>query len=221
MEKSAIRRGAATSVLFPTCLAAVVFGGVENVLKRQEAAVRNEIVDGQEYRGEVRPLADIVSLTRALNLVTVEVKSSVRVEQSDSNWRGTAKATLETPVRYLYGVDLAKLESSAFKFSPLSECYQIRIPLPRRLAVEVITSNPSTEEVKTTGFRPRAGIWQLSQARRSVYDEACRQVLPPELAKQVCEQSKEQIAAVVRQFVGGSCRVEISFARNDGTEGDR
>src|SRR5262245_10719906 len=195
-------------MLVPAGAAAILFGVIVGALHRQESVFSRGINDGIDHHGEVRPIAEVAELTRSLKLITVEIESSVRVEMKDSNWRGTARATLETPVRYLYGVDLAKLEHSAFDYLPLLERYQIRVPRPRRLAAEVITSNPMTEEIKTTGLRPFAGAMQMTLARRAVYDEACRQMLSTEQAESVLQQSKEQLEAVLQRFLGRSCRID-------------
>src|SRR5689334_2863828 len=45
-----------------------------------------------DEKGKLRPVADVVRVTRQLKLVTVAVESNVRATMTDSLWRGTASA---------------------------------------------------------------------------------------------------------------------------------
>src|ERR1043166_4883804 len=47
-------------------------------------------------------------------LIPTPFDSRVRVPRTDPSWRGDASATIEAPVKYFFGVDLANIDDRAF-----------------------------------------------------------------------------------------------------------
>jgi hypothetical protein len=145
--------------------------------------------------------------------VTVIVNSRVRTKVRDERWRGTASAEVEAPVRYVYGVDLAGLDPGAIRMGNILGLYEITIPRPTRIAIEVDGSRPVEEIVEVTGtrFRSQAGEYYLGLARKEIYEQARRNNLPPATMEQVYTETREQVEALVRRFVGPSAEVRVKY----------
>lgn len=181
---------------------------------QQSEVVSTASVSGQlDDEGRLRPLADVIATTRALKLVTVTIDSRVRTQVRDEQWRGTASAVVEAPVRYVYGVDLSRLAPDAFHVGKLLGIYEIRIPHPIRIATEVDGTHPVEEIVEVTGtrFRSRAGEYYLGLARKELYEQARKNALPKETMDDIETKTREQVEDLVRRFVGPSAEVRVKF----------
>src|SRR6516225_5693820 len=93
-----------------------LFAALALLLHSQQSALLSttSVASQLDDQGKLRRLAEVIETTRALKLVTVTVDSRVRTHVRDEQWRGTASAVVEAPVRYVYGVDLSELSPDAF-----------------------------------------------------------------------------------------------------------
>jgi hypothetical protein len=196
-------------------LGGALFTGLAYLLHSQQAAVvsTSRLETQLDADGKLRPLAEVIETTRALKLVTVIVNSRVRTKVRDERWRGTASAQVEAPVRYVYGVDLAGLDPGAIRMGNILGLYEITIPHPTRIAVEVDGSHTLEEIVEVTGarFRSQAGEYYLGLARKEIYEQARKNSLPPEKMEEINTQTREQVEALVRRFVGPSAEVRVKY----------
>jgi hypothetical protein len=155
---------------------------------------------------------EIAELVRSLQLVTVEINGAATAELHDERWRGSATARVTAPVRYLYGVDLGRLDCDNVRIGPTLGTILLRVPTPRRLAVEVDMSAPvEMVDVRGLRLRSRVGEYLLGQARLAVHHEARAGELPPELHTQMIEQSRTRIAELVRTLLGPGRSVDVRF----------
>lgn len=202
------------SVLSSLCVGGVIFGGLALLLhSQQEQVLSTSTIESQlDETGQLRPLADVISTTRAMKLVTVVVNSKVRTTVRDERWRGTASAVVEAPVRYVYGVDLSGLEPEAFRMGRILGMYDIEIPRPTRIAVEVDGSDPKeTVEVSGTRFRSVAGEYYLGLARKEIYEQARKNTLPEDAMRQVETGTREQVEELLRKFVGPGTQIRVRY----------
>jgi hypothetical protein len=203
-------RGVLT-VLPPLCVGGLIFGALAFVLHSQQDAVvsARSMAEQLDETGQLRPLADVIATTRSLKLVTVTVDSRVRTRVRDERWHGTASAVVEAPVKYVYGVDLSGLQPEAFRVGRILGMYEIEIPRPGRIAVEVDGSHPVEEIVEVSGarLRSRAGEFYLGMARKEIYEQARKNALPPETMKEIETTTREQVEDLVRRFVGPQAQV--------------
>ncbi|MCA9041307.1 MAG: hypothetical protein KDA65_13220, partial [Planctomycetaceae bacterium] len=159
-DQNYIGAGRTATVLFHLLLgglAVVLFAGLANLLRSQQEDTLSQtmITSHLDEKGQLRPLAEVIEITRSLKLITVVVDSTVQAKTSVDTWRGDVSAVVEAPVRYVYGVDLSRLEPDAFRAGKILGGYDIVVPQPERVAVEVDGSNPTKEEVNVTGTRFR------------------------------------------------------------------
>jgi hypothetical protein len=193
----------------------LIFSGLAYYMNAQQQQVLSTSrVDSQlDENGKLRPLAEVIETTRALKLVTVIVNSRVRTKVRDERWRGTASAEVEATVRYVYGVDLAGLDPGAIRMGNILGLYEITIPRPTRIATEVDGSHPIEEIVEVTGtrFKSQAGEYYLGLARKEIYDQARRNNLPPATMEKIYDETREQVEALVRRFVGPSAEVRVKY----------
>lgn len=196
-------------------LAILMFVGIAGWLHSQQTRTLSEttVAANLDAEGKLRPLAEVVQLTKSMKLVTVVVDSKVRAETGVDTWRGDVEAAVEAPVRYVYGVDLSNLEPNAFHTGTILRGYDIVVPRPERIAVEVDGSNTLDEKVRVTGtrFRTRAGEYYLGLARKKLYEQARKNTLSEEEMKQVSNTTKEQIEDLVRRFVGERAYVNVRY----------
>lgn len=195
-------------------LAALVFAGVAWLTHRQQQQIlsNSDVTVQLDQTGRLRPLADVEAAVRAMELVTMRLSSTVTKTVTDRRWRGTAEASVEAPVTYLYGVDLSRIESNDVCLDPFTHTYLIRIPEPQRLAVEV---NPSkaAERVSVTGtrLRTRAGEYLLGLTRRDLYEEACRASLSPNQLDEIREESRRRVEELVTAVCGANTSIAVAF----------
>jgi hypothetical protein len=193
----------------------LIFSGLAYYMHAQQQQILSTSrVDSQlDENGKLRPLAEVIETTRALKLVTLIVNSKVRTKVRDERWRGSAQAEVEAPVRYVYGVDLAGLDPGAIRMGNILGLYEITIPRPTRIATEVDGSRPVEEIVEVTGtrFRSQAGEYYLGLARKEIYDQARKNNLPPETMEKINDETREQVEALVRRFVGPSAEVRVKY----------
>lgn len=155
---------------------------------------------------------EIAELVRALQLVTVEVNGTATAELHDEMWRGSATARVSAPVRYLYGVDLGGLDCDNVRVGASLGGIVLRVPAPRRLAVEVdMTAPVEMVDVRGLRLRSRVGEYLLGQARLAVHREARSNELSPALEDELLEQTRSRIAELVSTLVGAGRSVEVRF----------
>jgi hypothetical protein len=193
-----------------------IFAGLAYELKTQQREVVS--TTGQaaaqfDEQGKLRPVAAVLETTRALKLVTVTVESQVTAKVSDERWRGKASASVRTPVKYVYGVDLSGLDHESIRMGSILGMYEITIPRPTRIAIEVDGSRPVEEVVEVSGTRLRsvAGEFYLGLARKAIYEEARKSSLPGEQVERIEKMTREQVEDLVRRFVGPSAEVRVSY----------
>lgn len=205
--------------LFFRCL--MLAGGVlgflviADMLRRQQDTIVSSatMTSHLDDAGRLRPLSDVVALTQTLKLVTVVVDARVQAVVRDDSWRGSAAATVEAPVQYIYGIDLSKLQSECFSLDNNRGCYGITLPPPARIAVDVDGSHPISETVDVGGtrFRTRAGEYCLGLARKKVYDQARQNTLSQEQMQDIRQKTRTQVEDLVRRFVGPNATVKVRF----------
>lgn len=200
-----VSRKQAARAAFPILLVALVTAVAWYGQRQMHAAVQpGDLARQLDEHGRLRPVAEVLELVRSLQLVTVEARTSVESVVASELWRGTARATVTAPVRYLYGVDLARAEPGWLgRIAPGG--YHLRLPRPERLATEVDLA-AATEEVDCTGtrLRTRAGEYVLGLARRQAGDAAEAQVLPPERLAEIEQQTLEQVRTLLGRLMPGS-----------------
>lgn len=208
--------GALAGWVFVAC----AFAGVLSwYLRRIEDRVVAQAWVDERSEEAPRPIAEVASAIRRLQLVTVEINSVVEVESSDDSWRGGAKAKVRVPVKLLYGTDLSQMKIDAVSFSPLTGAYVVRVPRPIRIATEVFGTSEETEvQVGWARLRSRAGEFHLGQARKHVSDQARRMVLSPEDARKVADATKEQVGKVIASIVGATGAQALVDVRIDEDE---
>jgi hypothetical protein len=196
-------------------LAAAVFAGVFLSLRAMERRALSAVLIQDQFTpaGGVRPIAEVATAVRAMQLVTVEINTRVAATVEHDSWRGDVAARVEAPARLLYGADLSALESSAIAMSPLGEGYIIRIPAPVRIATEVCASDEEIDvQVGWLRLRSRSGEFYLGLARRNLHERARELVLSPEQAMMVRDTTRRQVEALVRQIVGPRAAVTVVFS---------
>ena len=194
----------------------VVFGGFALVLKTQQQELLTTTRDAKsqfDEQGKLRPVAAVLETTRALKLVTVVVESQVTTKVRDERWRGSASASVQAPVKYVYGVDLSGLDHESIRMGSILGIYEITIPRPTRIATEVDGSRPDEEVVEVTGSRMRsvAGEFYLGLARKAIYEQARKSALKKEDQDKVERITREQVEDLVRRFVGPSAEVHVKY----------
>jgi hypothetical protein len=195
---------------------AVIFGGLAFVLKTQQGEVvttASQAAAQFDEQRKLRPLAAVLETTRALKLVTVTVESQVTAKVRDERWRGTASASVQTPVKYVYGVDLSGLDHEAIRMGSILGIYEITIPRPARIATEVDGGRPVEEVVEVSGTRLRsvAGEFYLGLARKAIYEQARKSTLPRDEIERIEQMTREQVQDLVRRFVGPTAEVRVKY----------
>ncbi len=156
--------------------------------------------------------ARVAESVRALKLVTVQITSRVTAESGDSSWRGDSTAIVEAPVRLHYGTDLSALHDNAISFSPLLNQCLVRVPPPFRVATEVLGAHEQTEvNVGWLRSKSQSGEKHLGLARVQLYERAQDLRLLPQDAHSVREQTRQQVAALIKGIVGKDLEVRVRF----------
>lgn len=208
------RRGHVLYYLVLLLLAGGVFAGLATYLKTLERrAVRGVGVrERMTFGGQPRPLAQVTSALRQVKLVTVEVTARVKSEVGDESWRGDVRATVEAPVRLLYGTDLSEMTTERMALSPASGGLFVRIPPPERIATEVCGDAEDIDvRVGWMRLRSMAGEYYLGVARRDLYQRAREITLSPDDARMVRQATREQTEAVIRKVVGPGIPITVAF----------
>src|SRR4051812_42583672 len=153
----------------------------------------------------IRTVAEVVGLTRQLKLSTVAVETIVRSEARDPRWNGTASAQIEARARHSFGIDLATISQDSVRYSADTGAYELTLPAPQRISIEINLSRPDSESVSATGLRLRSlsGRDQLLRAQKALYDAARNQQLSAELLAEVRKQSAEQVEALLSKLLDG------------------
>lgn len=194
--------------------AAGVFVALLAYMRQMEARATRGVADPL-LTGPASNLAQtarVAESVRALQLVTLRITTRVTAESADSSWRGDASAIVEAPVRLHYGTDLSSLDDRAISFSPLRNQCVVRVPPPSRIATEVMGANEETEvRVGWLRFKSQAGEKHLGQARVQLYERAQDLRLLPLDAQSVREQTRSQVAKLIRGIVGDEIDVLVRF----------
>lgn len=177
--------------------------------QQQDALRQARMLAEQAEPARLSPGAVALAL-RSLELVTVTIDTSITIERGDEDWRGGAKATLTAPLRIRYGVDLSQLDASRVLPAPLDAGVVLRVPRPRRIALEVFAQREAFD-VSTTGLRlrTRAGEYYLGLARRDVHEAARRLKLLPRDQQIVREMTQSQIESLARSILGPGAVVRV------------
>jgi hypothetical protein len=207
-------RWSGKSLAFPALLVALAVGVYLALAafmgKLEQRAVANPAVREHLIGRHARPLADVAQTIASLNLVTAEVRTRVVTSITHENWRGPASATVEAPVRLLYGVDVSQVRSESIAFSPASRAYLVRIPPPQRIATEVLGGDETIDvQVGWARLRSRAGEYYLGLARKSLHDRAQELVLGAEDAANVRQMTIAQVQSAVQKLVGDAASVTV------------
>ncbi len=165
-------------------------------------------------RNAIDPEA-VARAVRTMKLITVQITSSIRVEKKiESMFFGEGKASIQTPVVASYGSDLSKMRSDGIRIINEGTRARIlvRIPRPVRIAVEVFAEGERSELEKSwRRYAWWSGREQLDQARLEVPGEARALELMPIHRLKVENDTREQMAQLIRMIVGGTS--------SDGTDG--
>jgi hypothetical protein len=192
-------------------LSGAVGAGVAVCVRSAERPPTVEVAVAAPPR-ERAAVPDVAQVLRASKLITVEVRTGVDASSQDASWRGDVRASVRAPVTLYYGVDLSDLSPERVWRSPLTGGYVIRVPAPRRLAVEVI-GDDAVPDVRVSGLRLRdvAGEYHLGLARGRLYDAARRIELGPIERAGLERTTREQVARIVRAIAGRDVPVEVVF----------
>jgi hypothetical protein len=197
-------------------LALATFAAVFVINRVREAAAATEAmaVVAMAAAERVDPL-QVLSLARSMKLVTVEIVSSITVKREDDSWRGDIEASVKTPVRLHYGIDLSKLEPESIAIgSPVDGVgvLVVRVPRPTRVAAEIIAGEEVTSvDVGWGRTRSRAGEYYLGLARRDLPEELQKLTLTAEQQKQVDRESLERVHELITRIVGGNIKVVVGY----------
>jgi hypothetical protein len=206
--------------LLLACLAGALFVCLASLMRRMEADALNaaDIRDQLTASGAPRPLAELAQSLRQSKLVTVEIQTSVASESESESWRGDVEATVQAPVRLLYGTDLSRMSVDHVAFSPAAGAYLVRIPVPERIATEVYGGD---EDIRVRlgwlRFRSLSGEYHLGLARRDLHERTLELTLSAEDAAMVRRSTLEQVTALVRSIVGSRATVQVAFEQGAGT----
>lgn len=207
------RRGTTRFAVLWGAFALALAGGLALYLRALERdVIRQTLVNETVAAANPRPVAEVAAAVRALKLVTVEISTKVGVTSADTHWRGDASASVEVPVKLLYGCDLSEMKVDAIAVSPATGIYVVRVPKPQRIASEIFGSDEKAEvQVGWARLRSRAGEFHLGQARKQLSDQARQMVLSDEDARKVADATREQVATLVRSIVGEKALVDVRF----------
>lgn len=162
--------------------------------------------------GQLRRAAEVAASVKSLKLVTVEISTRVSATSGDESWRGEARATVNAPVRLLYGTDLSAIRVNSVSLSPLLNSCVVRVPRPERIATEVYSEDEdNTVHVGWLRFRTRAGEFHLGQARKGLHEQAREMALSAQEAERVREETRSQVAELLRKALGRKTDVIVFF----------
>jgi hypothetical protein len=151
-------------------------------------------------------------VARSMKLVTTVVDSTVVSKAVDERWRGTASAEVAAPVKYHYGVDLAKIDADAAGWDVIGQRFTLKIPRPELVATEVDAAHPVSEKVEATGLRMKSmsGEKQLNKATKALFEQAKLQELPADVRGRIEGQAAEQVQRAFDSAVGAN-RVVVRY----------
>jgi hypothetical protein len=157
-------------------------------------------------RNTIDPEA-VARAVRTMKLVTVQINTAVRIEKKvDSFFFGEGKAKVQVPVVASYATDLSKMRGSGIEVSRAADraTIRVRIPRPTRLAVEIFAEGETSDVEKNW----RRIVWwsgedELDKARLEVPAEARALELLPVHRLKVENDTREQVARLIRMIVAG------------------
>jgi hypothetical protein len=157
-------------------------------------------------RNTIDPEA-VARAVRTMKLVTVQINTAVRIEKTvDSFFFGEGKAKVQVPVVASYATDLSKMHASGIQVSRSADraIVKVRIPRPARLAVEIFAEAETTDvERSWRRFVWWSGESQLDEARLQVPEEARALELLTVHRLKVENDTREQVARLIRMIVAG------------------
>jgi uncharacterized lipoprotein YmbA len=158
------------------------------------------------------PQVDVARMLRTLQLVTVTIDTKIDSASTDESWRGDVSAMVSAPVRYFYAVDLSGLTSGSISREPVTGAMSIKVPPPKRLAVEVFSAG-ATSDVRVGGTRLRdvAGEYHLGLARAALHHRAREAVLTKADQERLEAITRSQIADLVRVMLGDGATVSVDL----------
>jgi hypothetical protein len=162
---------------------------------------------------KIRPLTEVIELTRQLKLITVKINARVPATVTDRRRViGEASASIEVPVTYQYGVDLSNLPEHALSFQHLSQHYVLTVPQPTMLSCEVDNSKATKEQLEVSTWRfKRLNQDLLIAAHKKAEKEARRQMLSPEKLEEIRRLTREQLERLVKAFLVDDKPLEVRF----------
>ena len=162
---------------------------------------------------QIRPLTEVVELTRQLKLITVKINARVPATVTDRRRViGEASAKIEVPVTYQYGIDLSNIPEHALSFQHISQKYVLTVPQPTMLSCEVDNSKATKEDLEVSTWRfKRLNQDLLVAAHKKAEKEARRQMLSPEQLEQIRQLTREQLERLVKAFLVDDKPLEVRF----------
>jgi len=215
------RSGRISSALLILLLGVGVAAGLAVQMRFMQSAaieaVKSGLIEPDAAKDRPRQVAAVARAIRAMNLVTVEIDTTVTVSTKDESWMGDVLAEVRVPTTLYYGVDLAKarVDTTGLLGGPIAgqdRAVIVAIPPPRRIATEVFTEREQADV--STGwlrFKSVAGEKYLGLARKLVSEDARRMILRPQDAMVVRDQTRQRVAELVAAIVGERVTVRVDY----------
>lgn len=161
----------------------------------------------------IRPLTEVLELTRQLKLITVRINARVPATVTDRRRViGEATANVIVPVTYQYGVDLSDLPEHALTFQHLSQHYVLTVPEPTMLSCEVNNARATKEEVEVSTWRfKRLNQDLLVEAHKKAEKEARRQMVSPQQRDEIRAVTRQQLERLVKAFILDDKPLDVRF----------
>jgi hypothetical protein len=197
-------------------VAAAIFAAVFALNAARERAVIDEAraLVANTARQSVDP-QHVLTLARSMKLVTVELTTSMTVQRSAESWRGGVSASVQTPVRLHYGVDLSTLTRESIAIgSPVDGVgvLVVRIARPTRIAAEIIAGEEVTSvDVGWARTRSRAGEYYLGLARRDMPEELQKLALTPTQKAKIEAETLSRVRELITEIVGANIKVLVRY----------
>lgn len=157
--------------------------------------------------------ARVQRAVRAMDLIAVRVDTKVSAISAEESWRGDVSARVESSARLYFGTDLSAARIESIDAGGWLAAYRVVIPLPRKIATELIAESPVPEvKVGWLRLRSRAGEYHLGLARRGLSEKARELTLSPEDELMVRDHTRERVAELIKAIVGERAKVVVEFA---------
>ncbi len=162
---------------------------------------------------QARPGSDaIATRIAAMKLVTVELRTHVHSEVTQSGLFGGVAAAVTIPVRLLYGTDLARIDPTRVRLGPDGGVCVVRVPPPARIAVELDTfSEVASVERSWLAAWNKSGELSLAEARARAMLDAQRITPQQSERTDIRLRTREQVAKLVSAIIGERTVVVVRF----------